>query len=109
MAAISGARQSHPGLRRDELRRVFSKTISPPPASITSWPAPQVVGRNFRMHINSALVVFSTFRDQDVLRKTAIFYNDKYAALDRAVPRLDRWRESGDAAAGSHAGVFRQP
>ena len=41
-------------------------------------PCAQVVGRNFRMHINSALVVFSRFRDEDVLRKTAIFYNDKY-------------------------------
>jgi choline dehydrogenase-like flavoprotein len=38
----------------------------------------QLVGRNFRMHINSALVAFSRFRDEDVLRKTAIFYNDKY-------------------------------
>ena len=38
----------------------------------------QVVGRNFRMHINSALVVFSLFRDEDVLRKTAIFYSAKH-------------------------------
>ena len=36
------------------------------------------IGRNFRMHINSALVVFSFFSDHDVLRKTAIFYNDKH-------------------------------
>jgi choline dehydrogenase-like flavoprotein len=41
-------------------------------------PGAGLVGRNFRMHINSALVVFSTFRDRDVLRKTAIFYNDKH-------------------------------
>ena len=41
-------------------------------------PCAHVVGRNFRMHINSALVAFSRFRDEDVLRKTAIFYNDKY-------------------------------
>ncbi len=41
-------------------------------------PGSALVGRNFRMHINSALMVFSTFRDTDVLRKTAIFYNDKY-------------------------------
>ena len=42
-------------------------------------PGAALVGRNFRMHINSALIVFSTFRDPDVLRKTAIFYNDKHA------------------------------
>ena len=42
-------------------------------------PGAALVGRNFRMHINSALIVFSPFRDPDVLRKTAIFYNDKHA------------------------------
>jgi choline dehydrogenase-like flavoprotein len=41
-------------------------------------PCAGVVGRNFRMHLNSALVVFSAFRDHDVLRKTAIFYNAKH-------------------------------
>lgn len=41
-------------------------------------PGAGTIGRNFRMHINSALVVFSAFRDTDVLRKTAIFYNDKH-------------------------------
>lgn len=41
-------------------------------------PCAQTVGRNFRMHINSALVVFSLFRDNDVLRKTAIFYSTKH-------------------------------
>ncbi len=41
-------------------------------------PGADWVGRNFRMHINSALVVFSAFRDTDVLRKTAIFFNHKH-------------------------------
>jgi choline dehydrogenase-like flavoprotein len=41
-------------------------------------PCAALIGRNFRMHINSALIVFSFFRDHDVLRKTAIFYNDKH-------------------------------
>jgi choline dehydrogenase-like flavoprotein len=41
-------------------------------------PGAGVIGRNFRMHINSALVVFSAFRDTDVMRKTAIFYNDQH-------------------------------
>jgi choline dehydrogenase-like flavoprotein len=44
----------------------------------TTLPCADVVGRNFRMHVNSALVVFSAFRDHDVLRKTAIFYNDRH-------------------------------
>lgn len=38
----------------------------------------ELIGRYFRMHLNSALVVFSPFRDHDVLRKTAIFFNDRH-------------------------------
>jgi hypothetical protein len=30
------------------------------------------------MHINSALIAVSVFRDHDVLRKTAIFFNDRH-------------------------------
>lgn len=41
-------------------------------------PGADLVGRNFKMHINSALVVFSPFKNADVLRKTAIFFNEKY-------------------------------
>jgi choline dehydrogenase-like flavoprotein len=41
-------------------------------------PCAPLVGRNFRMHINSALIAVSVFRDHDVLRKTAIFFNDRY-------------------------------
>ncbi len=36
------------------------------------------VGANFKMHINSAVLAFSAFRDHDVLRKTAILYNDAF-------------------------------
>src|SRR5512132_2961815 len=57
-------------------------------------PCAQAVGRNFRMHINSALVVFSRFRDEDVLRKTAIFYNDKYP--HSTVSASVGWRDPGD-------------
>lgn len=41
-------------------------------------PCAGTVGRNFRMHINSALIVFSAFRDHDVLRKTAILFNENH-------------------------------
>jgi len=36
------------------------------------------VGANFKMHINSAVLGFSPFVDTDVLRKTAILFNDDY-------------------------------
>lgn len=41
-------------------------------------PAAAHVGANFKFHINSALLGFSIFKDEDVLRKTAIFYNDAF-------------------------------
>lgn len=41
-------------------------------------PSTPVVGANFKLHINSALVAFSPFVQHDVLRKTAIFFNDSY-------------------------------
>ncbi|MFO1128256.1 MAG: GMC family oxidoreductase [Rhodospirillales bacterium] len=41
-------------------------------------PAAAMVGANFKFHINSALLGFSVFKDEDVLRKTAIFYNDAF-------------------------------
>jgi choline dehydrogenase-like flavoprotein len=37
-----------------------------------------LVGANFKFHINSALLGFSPFTKQDVLRKTAIFFNDAF-------------------------------
>jgi len=37
-----------------------------------------LVGANFKMHINSALLGFSPFVDHDVLRKTAVLYNDRF-------------------------------
>lgn len=41
-------------------------------------PSGPVVGANFKLHINSALVAFSPFVQHDVLRKTAIFFNDNF-------------------------------
>jgi choline dehydrogenase-like flavoprotein len=37
-----------------------------------------MVGANFKLHLNSALMAFSPFTDHDVLRKTAIFFNDRH-------------------------------
>jgi choline dehydrogenase-like flavoprotein len=41
-------------------------------------PFSAVVGANFKLHLNSALLAFSPFSHHDILRKTAIFYNDKF-------------------------------
>lgn len=41
-------------------------------------PCVATVGANFKLHLNSALLAFSPFADHDVLRKTAIFFNDRY-------------------------------
>jgi len=41
-------------------------------------PCGDLVGANFKMHINSAVLGFSPFTDHDVLRKTAVLYNEKY-------------------------------
>lgn len=43
--------------------------------SLTCAPA---VGANFKYHINSAVLGFSPFTNEDVLRKTAILYNEKF-------------------------------
>jgi choline dehydrogenase-like flavoprotein len=43
-----------------------------------SLPSAALVGANFKMHINSALLGFSAFRHHDVLRKTAILFNDAF-------------------------------
>jgi choline dehydrogenase-like flavoprotein len=37
-----------------------------------------MVGANFKFHINSALLGFSAFTNQDVLRKTAILFNEEF-------------------------------
>jgi choline dehydrogenase-like flavoprotein len=41
-------------------------------------PCAAAVGANFKLHLNSALVAFSPFSHHDVLRKTAIFLNERY-------------------------------
>ncbi len=41
-------------------------------------PSTPLVGANFKMHLNSAVIGFSPFSNQDVLRKTAIIFNEDY-------------------------------
>ncbi len=41
-------------------------------------PSAGVVGSNFKLHINSAVLGFSPFTHHDVLRKTAILFNDAF-------------------------------
>jgi choline dehydrogenase-like flavoprotein len=41
-------------------------------------PSAPTVGANFKLHLNSALLGFSPFKKTDVLRKTAIFYNQRF-------------------------------
>ena len=43
-----------------------------------SLPSAAMVGANFKLHLNSALVAFSPFSHHDVLRKTAIFFNERH-------------------------------
>jgi len=47
-------------------------------ASGLNLPCGDLVGANFKMHINSAVLGFSPFTDHDVMRKTAVLYNDKF-------------------------------
>lgn len=47
-------------------------------ASGLRLPCDRLIGGNFKMHINSAIMGFSPFADHDVLRKTAVFFNERY-------------------------------
>lgn len=41
-------------------------------------PIAPMVGANIKLHLNSALLAFSPFRQHDLLRKTAIFHHDDF-------------------------------
>lgn len=41
-------------------------------------PSAPIVGANFKLHINSVLVALSPFVQHDILRKTAIFFNENF-------------------------------
>jgi len=43
-----------------------------------SWPNADLIGANFKFHINSAILGVGLFHRHDVLRKTAILYNDAF-------------------------------
>ncbi len=42
------------------------------------WPNAGVIGGNFKFHVNSAILGVGLFHRHDVLRKTAILYNDAF-------------------------------
>jgi len=41
-------------------------------------PAAAAVGRNFKLHLNTAILGFSPHKKTDLLRKTAVFFNDSF-------------------------------
>ena len=41
-------------------------------------PSAPLVGANFKLHLNSALLAFSPFTVHDVLRKTTVFFHDRF-------------------------------
>ncbi len=43
-----------------------------------TWPSAPLVGANFKLHLNSALLAFSPFVNRDILRKTAIVFNETF-------------------------------
>lgn len=45
---------------------------------MASWPNTDLVGANFKMHLNTAVLGVSPFDRHDVLRKTAILFNDRF-------------------------------
>ena len=55
------------------LQRYFVDTVA-----AAALPCAKNVGAYFKLHLNSALLAFSPFRRHDVLRKTAIFFNERF-------------------------------
>lgn len=43
-----------------------------------TWPSASLVGANFKLHLNSAMLAFSPFVNRDMLRKTAIIFNKDF-------------------------------
>jgi len=66
---LAAGAMTSPRLLQDHLERTgLERTL----------PSAAMVGVNFKFHINSALLALSPFERHDVLRKTAIFFNDAY-------------------------------
>jgi choline dehydrogenase-like flavoprotein len=45
---------------------------------MASWPNADVIGANFKFHLNTAVLGISPFHEHDVLRKTAILFNERF-------------------------------
>jgi choline dehydrogenase-like flavoprotein len=66
---LAAGAMSSPRLLQDYLQQTgLNKTL----------PSAPLVGANFKLHLNSALLAFSPFTNHDVLRKTAIFFNNAF-------------------------------
>ena len=67
---LAAGAMTSPRLLQDYLQQTgLNKTL----------PSASLVGANFKLHLNSALLAFSPFANHDVLRKTAIFFHDAFA------------------------------
>lgn len=67
IVVLAAGAMTSPRILQDHLR-----------ASGLALPCGDLVGANFKMHINSAVLGFSPFKDHDILRKTAVLYNDRF-------------------------------
>ncbi len=66
---LAAGAMSSPRLLQDYLRQTgLDRTL----------PSASLVGANFKFHLNSVLLAFSWRSNHDVLRKTAIFFNDAF-------------------------------
>jgi choline dehydrogenase-like flavoprotein len=67
IVVLAAGAMTSPRLLQDYLR-----------ATGLTLPRDDLVGANFKMHLNSAVLGFSPFKDHDVLRKTAVLYSDRF-------------------------------
>ena len=66
---LAAGAMTSPRILQDHLERTgLLKTL----------PSAPMIGANFKCHINSALLAFSPFQAQDVLRKTALFLHERF-------------------------------
>lgn len=66
---LAAGAMTSPRLLQDYLQQTgLNKTL----------PSSPRVGANFKLHLNSVLLAFSPFTNHDVLRKTAIFFNNAF-------------------------------
>ncbi len=67
IVVLAAGAMTSPRILQDHLR-----------ANCFALPCGDLLGANFKMHINSAVLGFSPFVRHDLLRKTAILYNERF-------------------------------